>query len=75
MTLSTGSEGTAATVGSGNDYTLAASSLSIAQNNSSASTTISILDDSDDENTETITLTAVSSDTSVAGVKLSLIHI
>ena len=71
MTLSTGSEGTAATVGAGNDYTLAASSLSIAQNNSSASTTISILDDSDDENTETITLTAVSSDTGVAGVKSS----
>jgi hypothetical protein len=60
VALATGTETDAATA-SGTDYTLAASSLSIAANASSASTTVTVVADETDEKTETVTLTASSS--------------
>ena len=56
----------------GDDWTIAAGSLTIASGASTASTTITIVNDSTAENMETIILTATSTDTSVAGVKGSL---
>ena len=69
--MATGTETDAATA-SGTDYTLNATSLTIAQGASTASTTISVVDDNVKEGTETITLTASSANTIVAGVKGSL---
>ena len=68
VNLSVGTESGAAT-GSGTDYTLNASSITIASGASSASTTISIVDDSVAEGTETVTITAAAADAGVATVK------
>ena len=86
VTLSIGSESSAAT--NNTDYTISATSLTIASGSSSATATVSITNDTVKEGTETITVTAASGDASVAGVKgsqkkavisiaddLSLIHI
>ena len=56
----------------GDDWTIAASSLTIANGASTASTTITIINDTSAEDVETIILTATSSNTAVAGVKGSL---
>ena len=67
VTLSIGSESSAAT--NNTDYTISATSLTIASGSSSATATVSITNDTVKEGTETITVTAASGDASVAGVK------
>ena len=67
VTLTLGSESSAAT--NNTDYTISATSLTIASGSSSATATISVTNDTAKEGTETITVTAASGDTSVAGVK------
>ena len=67
ITLAIGSESSAATTNT--DYTISATSLTIASGSSSATATIAITNDTTKEGTETITVTAASGDTSVAGVK------
>ena len=57
------------TADSGDDWTINATAITIADGASSATATITVVDDSTAEGTETIILTASSGDAAVAGVK------
>ena len=57
------------TADTGDDWTISANSITIASGASSASVTVTVVNDSDDEGNEPIVITATSADNSVARVK------